>query len=168
MPRVGSLLVLILLSGTLTAGSGARDRPKPSPSKPAGPKLSKIEQEILDRTNAERSKAALAALEIEAKLLQAAREHSANMAKQGKLEHELDGKTPADRVKAVGYKFLNLAENIAAGPRTAADVVKGWMESDGHRANLLGADYVEIGIGVATDSQGRPYYTQVFGKPWPR
>jgi len=151
-------VVLILLFGTLPAGGRADDRPK----------LSKLEQEILDRTNAERTKAGLKPLKIEAKLVQAARDHSANMAKQEKLEHELDDKTPADRVKAAGYKFQSLAENIAYGPRTGAEVVKGWMKSEGHRTNLLGPDYVEIGIGVATDKEGRPYYTQVFGKPWPR
>jgi uncharacterized protein YkwD len=163
MVRVGFLLIVVLLLQGLAAGGRADERPKP-----AGPKLSKIEQEVLDRTNAERTKAGLKALKVEAKLLRAAREHSANMAKQGKLEHKLDDKTPADRVKAAGYKFLALAENIAEGPPTGAEAVKGWMKSEGHRTNLLGADYVEIGIGMATDSQGRPYYTQVFGKPWPR
>src|SRR6266849_8990868 len=75
--------------------------------------LSEVEQAILDATNKEREKENLPPLKPNKILCEVARAHSANMAKQGKMEHELDGKTPADRVKAAGYIHAHMAENIA-------------------------------------------------------
>src|SRR5579871_6416930 len=75
-------------------------------------KLSENEQAVVDLTNAERKKAGLDPLKPNPKLFDAARSHVANMAKQDKLEHDLDGKTSADRVTAAGYVFARTGENI--------------------------------------------------------
>jgi uncharacterized protein YkwD len=133
--------------------------------KPEPAKLSKEEQAILDVTNAEREKEKLPPVKINAKLLQVARDHSANMAKQNKMDHVLDGKEPKDRVKEAGYDYQSMSENVAYGQRVPADVMKVWMGSAGHRANILRKEHTEVGIGVARSAKGVPYYTQVFGTP---
>src|ERR1051326_7683961 len=78
-------------------------------------KLSDDEQKILDLTNAARAKEKLPALKANATLFKVARAHSKNMAKKGEMKHELDGKTPAQRVEAAGYDYRATGENIAAG-----------------------------------------------------
>jgi len=119
---------------------------------------------ILKRTNAERARQDLPPLKLNSLLTRAAQRHTENMARQGRMAHELDGQTPADRVRKVGYEFTRLGENVAYG-MPVQDVVSVWMKSPGHKSNILGKDYTEIGIGVARDEDGVPYYTQVFGRP---
>jgi uncharacterized protein YkwD len=72
---------------------------------------------------------------------------------------------PEDRLTAVAYRWQAFAENVAFGQRTAAEVVNGWMQSSGHRANIMNATYTEMGAGYARDPNGRSYWVQVFGKP---
>ena len=99
--------------------AGGHQLPEPPRGQPAGEvKLSADEQAVLDATNAERKAAGLGQLTADPKLLAAARGHAANMAKQDKLEHTLDGAGMADRVKAAGYEYRAVAENIA---RVAGD-----------------------------------------------
>src|SRR5712691_11080652 len=74
--------------------------------------LSAVEQKILDATNKEREKENLPALKPNPILFEVARAHSANMAKQREMKHELDGKNPTDRIKAAGYEYSYIAENI--------------------------------------------------------
>jgi uncharacterized protein YkwD len=129
-------------------------------------KLSKEEQRILDLTNEARAKEKLPALKVNATLLKVARAHSANMAKQQKMEHVLDDKTPAQRVDKAGYDYRSVGENIGVGEKGAsiAGLFKAWMESKVHHDNIMAAKYDEIGIGLATNDKGETYYTQVFGK----
>jgi uncharacterized protein YkwD len=128
--------------------------------------LSAAEQAILDATNKEREKENLRALKPNPLLFEAARAHSANMAKQGKMEHKLDGKNSADRIKAAGYDYAYIAENIAVGNRISpAAIVKAWMESKVHKENILNEKCTEIGIGVVKNDKGETYYTQEFGAP---
>ena len=126
--------------------------------------LNKEEQAVLDLTNKERKDAGLLPLKPSEKLFKAARAHSANMAKQQKLAHTLDDKGPGDRLKDVGYAHRGWAENCAMGQETPEQVVKSWMESEGHKANIL-SQHAEIGIGVATAADGTKYWTQVFANP---
>jgi uncharacterized protein YkwD len=98
-------------------------------------------------------------------LFKAARDHSINMAKQGKMEHELDGKNPFHRIKATGYQYRYAGENIAYGDVPLADVMAGWMKSPPHRKNILYKEFTEIGLGLAKSKDGATYYTQVFGHP---
>ena len=129
-------------------------------------KLSADEQAVLDLTNAERAKEKLAPLKANELLTKAAREHSANMAKRQKMDHVLDDKKPDDRLKAVGYQFTVMAENIATGQHMPAEAIATWMSSTaGHKENMLNKDYTEIGIGIAVDKDGQRYWTQVFAAP---
>ena len=99
-------------------------------------------------------------------ICQLARAHSANMAKQEKMAHELDGKNPADRIKAAGYDYSYIAENIAVSDGESPEgIVKAWMDSKIHKENILNDKYTEIGIGVAKNDKGETYYTQEFGTP---
>ena len=96
-------------------------------------------------------------------MCQAARQHRANMAKQEKLDHILDGQGPGERACAAGLHG-GFGENIAAGSRGApAFYLRLWVESPGHKANMLG-DYAEMGVGFATGADGQGHwYTTLFG-----
>ncbi len=135
------------------------------PKEKAEFKLTADEQAVLDATNAERKKAKLDPLTADPKLTEAARSHAANMARQSKLDHTLDEKTFEDRAKATGYKYQSLGENIAHNQKTPADVVAAWMASEGHKANVLNAGFTQIGLAVAKNDRGEPYWVQVFGTP---
>jgi uncharacterized protein YkwD len=126
--------------------------------------LSEEEKGVLDLTNAERKAAGLPPLAPNAKLFKAAREHAANMAKQDKLDHVLDEKDLADRMKTAGYEFLAAGENIAWNQTDPKEALRTWMGSEGHRANILNVEYAEIGVAVARNARGERYWTQVFGK----
>jgi uncharacterized protein YkwD len=130
-------------------------------------KLTEAESKLLELTNQERKKKDLPALRHSALLSRVARAHSANMGKQADMKHELDGKTPFDRMRAAGYQFTRGGENIAAGDPSFGlpAVLRMWMESKPHRENILNRDFTEIGIGIADGKDGQKYYTQVFGTP---
>jgi uncharacterized protein YkwD len=149
----GLVLVLALWAGA---------RPDPVPDV----KLTDEEKKILELTNAEREKQKLKPLKVNALLTEAARGHTANMAKTGTLDHVLDGQSPGDRLKKVGYTFSGYAENIAYGVEAKPEDLFGfWMESAPHKANLLNRDLEEIGIGWTRTSKMECYSTQVFGRP---
>ncbi len=137
---------------------------KPDPKKFT---ISRDEQTFLDLTNKERAKAKLPPLQPNAILFQVARAHSANMLKQGKMEHELDGKRPAQRVEAAGYDYKRVGENVAHSEDDASleMVMKALMDSKVHREHILKDNYTEIGVGIARNSKGEAYYTQVFATP---
>jgi uncharacterized protein YkwD len=130
------------------------------------------EAEVAVLTNQERAKVGCPALRISSQLDAAAEGHSADMAVNDYFSHtSLDGRSPWDRINATGYSFSRAAENIAAGYSTPAAVVQGWMNSDGHRANILNCSLTEIGVGyvyLAGDTGSvnyRHYWTQVFATP---
>ena len=151
-----TLLLLALCTG-LTAGGGDK--------KKAELQLTAAEQKLLELTNAERAKKKLPPLKLNPQLVAAARGHSANMAKQGMMEHILDGKTPGQRARAAGYEFDEIGENIAVGNVELEKIMDFWMGSKKHRDNILYPDYQEIGVGLATNDRGAVYYTQVFATP---
>lgn len=127
-------------------------------------KLTAAEKQILAWTNEVRAKKDLPPLTIQPELTEAARKHSQNMAKQGKLAHELDGKSPTDRARAAGYKGGGVGENCATGQGiTVRGLFDTWMKSEPHRANILSDRYATIGIGLGRNAQGELYATQVFG-----
>ncbi len=68
-------------------------------------------------------------------------------------------------MKQFGISYKAAGENIAKGQRTPAEVMKGWMNSPGHRANILSSSYTEIGVGYVTDSNGTAYWVQHFIRP---
>jgi uncharacterized protein YkwD len=126
--------------------------------------LSNDEKTILELTNKARAEKNLPALTVDSVLTAVARAHSANMAKKGEMNHVLDGKNPADRVKEAGYHYSWTGENIAMGENvTVPDIFEGWMKSKAHRDNILKPEYQEIGIGIARNDKGEVYYAQEFG-----
>ena len=127
--------------------------------------LSPEEKALLQLTNEARKKEGLPEVKVNAKLMKAARDHSANMAKHEKMAHELDDKKPADRLKDAGYMFGHLGENVAYGQPTAVEAMETWMKAEDHRANILGKDYVDIGLGAAKSAQGTMYWTEVLARP---
>lgn len=129
-------------------------------------KLSDEEKKLVELTNEARAKDKLPPLRVQPQLMEAARKHSANMARQREMNHELDGKGPTQRVRDEKYDYAKVAENVAAGDNwPLADVVQAWMDSKLHRENIMNREYTEIGIGLAKDGNGKVYYTQVFGMP---
>jgi len=167
-PRLEERAFLLreVIDRTRAAVKPAAHKSTAAVSKDVGFALSARERTLLELTNKEREKEGLKLLRANPKLFAAARAHSANMARQDKLAHELDDKKPDERMRAAGYEGANWGENIAGGMPTPATAMEVWMNSEGHRGNILNPGYSEIGIGIATNERGVPYYTQVFGTPF--
>ena len=94
--------------------------------------------------------------------------HAVDMAQHNYFEHvDPAGHTPADRVRAVGYRETLVGENIAYGPESVEEVVQGWLNSPGHCANIMDPRFVEMGIADAPGQVGRRglYWVQVFAQP---
>jgi uncharacterized protein YkwD len=107
-------------------------------------------------------------LTMNANLRCAARLYSKDMADTGNFSHTgADGSTVTSRIQAAGYKSKRTwGENIALGQQTPADVVQGWLDSDGHCSNIMNPAYKEIGVGYYPKKSGSrtsPYWTQDFG-----
>ncbi|WP_217251571.1 CAP domain-containing protein [Streptomyces sp. AC602_WCS936] len=126
--------------------------------------LDRTTSKVADLTNRERVRAGLPALAVDPRLTAAAQAHSANMVARDFYSHtDPDGGKPWDRAAAAGAARRTVGENIACGQRSPADVVEGWMNSPGHRANILKADFTHIGIGLAGGGRAGTYWTQLFG-----
>jgi len=126
-----------------------------------------LEAEVIVLTNQERAANSLHPLSYDANLATSARGHATDMAVQEYFNHvSLDGRTFSQRVTAAGYVYNSAGENIAAGYRTATLVVTAWMNSPGHRANILNTTFCDIGIGYAYEASSRynEYWVQNFGR----
>ncbi|MFE4307773.1 CAP domain-containing protein [Streptomyces sp. NPDC056891] len=150
-------------SGTGT-GSGSGDEAGNGTG--AGPQndngQSSEADQVIALVNAERAKAGCGPLSANATLTRAAQGHSDDMAARDFFDHtNPDGAGPGERVTAAGYPWSTYGENIAMGQSSPEQVMESWMNSPGHRANILNCDFKEIGVGI--HSQGGPYWTQVFG-----
>ncbi|MDV5142818.1 CAP domain-containing protein [Streptomyces sp. SBC-4] len=118
--------------------------------------------QVVALVNAERAKAGCGPLSANATLTKAAQGHSEDMAARDFFDHtDPDGDGPGERVTEAGYPWSTYGENIAMGQSTPEQVMDSWMNSPGHRANILNCSFKEIGIGI--HSEGGPYWTQVFG-----
>jgi uncharacterized protein YkwD len=103
-----------------------------------------------------------------AALERAASGHARDMAERGTMSHAgSDGSTAAQRVTRAGYQWSAVAENVAAGQRDAERVVKSWLSSPGHCANLMNPEYSETGVAFATNSASEKgiYWVQSFAAP---
>ncbi|MEV4427891.1 sigma-70 family RNA polymerase sigma factor [Streptomyces sp. NPDC049602] len=119
-------------------------------------------QQVISLVNSERAKAGCGPLAEHPLLTKAAQGHSDDMAARDFFDHtNPDGDGPGERITAAGYTWSAYGENIAKGQTTAAQVMESWMNSPGHRANILNCDFKEIGVGIHT--AGGPYWTQAFG-----
>jgi uncharacterized protein YkwD len=120
--------------------------------------------EVLDRVNSRRNSEGLPPLEWHDGAAEVAWAHSVDMDVRDFFDHtNPDGELPWDRLAAAGIAWSRVGENIAWGYRTPADVMEAWMNSSGHRANILSADFTHIGIGV--HENGTIWWTQVFLVP---
>src|SRR2546430_10470460 len=113
-----------------------------------------ISDALVVAMNRERAAAGLGPLRLDAALSAAADDRMHDMFAKHYFEHvSPDGVDPFSWVEKRGYDYRQIGENLAVGYPRASDVVDGWMHSDGHRANILGAGYDEVGIAVAERSE---------------
>jgi hypothetical protein len=139
------------------------------------PDLPQTEIAIVEMTNAFRKQNRLGEVKPNAALVAAARAFAEYLARTGKFAHEADGREPAERATAQGYRYCLVAENLALNldsrgfqtSQLAGHVLKGWKESPGHRANLLQVAATEIGVAVvrAPDRDPKFISVQLFGRP---
>jgi uncharacterized protein YkwD len=130
--------------------------------------MSAQEQTIVDLVNQQRQQAGLGALQVSSQLVEEAQIQSTDMAELGVMDHVLPGSalpTLQDRAQYVGYNYSYLGENIAFNYPDDNSVMTAWMNSPGHRANILDPNFTQMGVGIVYDGQGEPYYTQEFGQP---
>ncbi len=151
--------VIRLLSGTLFAATLLSGTPLPTPAPVPAP--ASISHQILVYVNQYRHSKGLPALQPQSFISSVALQHSRDM---------LTGKTPFghegfnQRIDEIRQRLGPLhvaAENVASGPMSAREVVDGWLHSPGHRRNIEG-DFRLTGIGLAEDSRGMIYFTQIF------
>ncbi|KOV66066.1 CAP domain-containing protein [Streptomyces sp. MMG1121] len=154
--------------------SASTSQPKSTPSRTASKAAaasaapmavssqSAAEAEVLKLVNQERSKVGCSPLSGNSSLTRLAESFSADMAARGFFDHtDPDGKSPWDRAAAAGISNLG-GENIARGQADAAAVMQAWMNSPGHKANILNCDFKTLGVGVHFGTGG-PWWTQDFG-----
>ncbi|GGA45400.1 SafA/ExsA family spore coat assembly protein [Psychrobacillus lasiicapitis] len=119
-----------------------------------------VEQEVIKLINIERANAGLPALKDDWELARVAEAKSQDMHDKNYFDHTSPTYgSPFDMMKAYGVTYKAAGENIAKGQQSAADVVKAWMNSEGHRANILNKNFTHIGVGYVKDGN---YWTQMF------
>ncbi len=123
----------------------------PAPAKAEKFELIAIEKLIVEQTNAQRARYGLAPLEVDVKLMKSARQHGIWMARNRSLQHS-----------------RGVAENIAMGYTSTPDVMRGWMNSSGHRANMLNRGYRSLGVAAYQSSGGTIYWCQQFTSSPPK
>lgn len=125
-----------------------------------------LESEVVRLVNVERSKNGLQLLKENWQLSRVARYKSQDMANKNYFSHTSPTYgSPFKMMEAFGLRYSTAGENIAKGQRTAQAVMTAWMNSPGHRSNILSPTYTQIGVGYATNKSGVPYWTQMFIKP---
>jgi uncharacterized protein YkwD len=125
-----------------------------------------LEAAVVEIVNKERAAVGCPAVKSDDRLTLAARGHSADMAARNYFQHTTpEGVEFSTRITNAGYRFSSAGENIAKGYATPVDVMKGWMNSPGHKANILKCGYKDLGVGVAADAAGSLLWTQDFAAP---
>jgi uncharacterized YkwD family protein/spore coat assembly protein SafA len=119
-----------------------------------------IEVQVQELVNQERSKAGLKPLQMDWELQRVARTKACDMANKGYFSHQSPTYgSPFDMMKQFGISFKTAGENIAMGQRTPAEVMQSWMNSTGHRENILKADFTHIGVGYCANGN---HWVQMF------
>ncbi len=122
--------------------------------------VSEFEKKVVELTNVERTKAGLAPLKIYDPLMAVAKQKSQDMASKNYFSHTSPTYgSPFDQMKAAGISYKAAGENIAQGQRSPEEVVQAWMNSEGHRANILNGSFTHIGVGYVENGN---YWTQQF------
>ncbi|MGW0659048.1 CAP domain-containing protein [Streptodolium elevatio] len=134
----------------------------PSTAAPSGSKADQYASEVVRLANVERAKNGCGPLSEDPELKAAALGHSQDMAARDYFSHTgQDGRSAGDRITAAGYSWSTWGENIARGQQTPESVMEAWMNSPGHRANILNCSFKDLGVGVHIASGG-PWWTQNF------
>lgn len=121
-------------------------------------------QQVVELVNNERAKYGLAPLAIDSSVSEVAQAKSEDMRDNNYFSHTSPTYgSPFEMLKAFGVNYSSAGENIAKGQKTAQAVVEAWMNSEGHRENILNSNYTKIGVGYATGN-GTTYWTQMFIK----
>ncbi|MFC8277656.1 CAP domain-containing protein [Streptomyces sp. NPDC057271] len=126
-------------------------------------KAAQFIQQVVALANSERGKAGCSPLRADGRLHESAQAHADDMADRDYYGHTTpEGRDAGDRITAAGYTWSSWAENIHRGPRTPVEAMEDWMNSDGHRRNILNCSLKDLGVGVALTSNG-PWWVQNFG-----
>ena len=146
------------------ASSAPSASSKPASSSPAsGSGYSAFQNEVASLVNQERTSRGLGALSVDSALTKTATLKSQDMAKNNYFNHTSPTYgSPFDMMKQFGITYRTAGENIAMGQTSPAQVMNGWMNSEGHRANILNSSFTKIGVGVAQNANGYYYWTQQF------
>ena len=133
---------------------------KPQATTPASSAVSAFEQQVVELTNQERAKNGLPALKLDVELSKVARDKSKDMQTKNYFSHTSPTYgSPFDMMKAYGVSYKSAGENIAMGQRSPQEVVQAWMNSQGHRENIMNPNFTHIGVGHVTTGN---YWTQMF------
>ena len=125
-----------------------------------------FENEVIRLVNSERAKNGLPALKANWQVSRVARYKSQDMIDRNYFSHTSPTYgSPFRMLESFGITFSAAGENIAMGQRTPSEVMNAWMNSPGHRNNILSTSFTEIGVGLAKSANGRYYWTQMFIKP---
>jgi len=124
-----------------------------------------LEQKVIDLVNQQRAYNGLPALKANWEVCRVARYKSQDMIDKRYFAHQSPTYgSPFNMMENFGIRFSAAGENIAYGQRTPQEVMNSWMNSPGHRSNILNRTYNQIGVGVAKSSNGTFYWTQMFIK----
>jgi uncharacterized protein YkwD len=136
-------------TATPTKSRSSSPTPSDTPESPtSGGGTNTQERQVLEYTNQIREQQGCGPLRLDSALVEAAGKHASDMVRRHYLDHtNPDGQDPGDRMAAAGYRGTSWGENIAAGYDSAQKVVAAWMQSDGHRKNILNCRFTSIGIG---------------------
>ncbi|MFQ8629827.1 MAG: CAP domain-containing protein, partial [Intestinibacter bartlettii] len=125
--------------------------------------FSKEQVEVLNLVNKERKANGLKPLTLNKELSNVANIKSRDMIEKGYFDHTSPTYgSPFDMMKKFNISYNTAGENIAMGQKTPSEVMNSWMNSSGHRANILNSTYTELGVGIQKDSSGTIYWTQMF------
>ncbi len=140
----------------------------PAVSGAAEPGGGSVPAALVEAHNRERAAAHLPPLTANPKLTAAAEVQARDMAEHNKMTHEgSDGSSPSQRIEKQGYHFKSSGENVAEGAKDVEEVMRVWMNSPPHKANILG-DFTEMGGARASSEDGKPYWCVAFGRPYPK
>jgi uncharacterized protein YkwD len=123
--------------------------------------------DVLRLVNVERTSRGLDPVQQDARLAEQATQYACEMIFYEFFAHDnpVTGSSLADRAEEFNYDYWVVGENLAAGQRTPEEVVQAWMDSPGHRDNILNPAYTELGVGVRVGGPYRIYWVQEFGRP---
>ncbi|MCY1139725.1 CAP domain-containing protein [Actinoplanes sp. Pm04-4] len=125
-----------------------------------------MQQRVLRLINQNRRHGGCRPFTLDRRLIEAANEHAADMARRDYFAHKSpNGEGAGDRVEEAGYRWKRYGENIARGADSAYEVVNGWMNSPSHRENILDCRLHEMGVGLAISRDRTPYWVQDFATP---